>query len=424
MILVELVRLERNFQIKQVNILFDMARPKKNNAEYFSHDANMRNDRKIKAVRSKYGLEGYAIWCMVLEALTDAQNFTLPYDEIEMEVMAGDFGISSDLLGEMMDYFQRLKLITRTETNIFSENLLSRMQPLIDKRQRERAYAETKKSTPKKSNRAKNNTKKEFSTPKTKLPTPKTPQSKVKESKVKESKGGGKESTMPPPNFDFGFNQGKKEPTAVTDSSPNTETHGKRVSLWLADNVLNKRSRKDDRFSSINGMIRELEDSGRKPLAILSDYGEFWDEQGMQFHSTDPNQNGLKNNFIGWLKVALSEVDKAKQKDENLKPVKRSFRQAAKHFEVWERHTSIIHKDSPELIRCIREGHSIEDTEIMAEFICTGYWDGKYKYMKNAFGKKYDEILNQSKKWIKHGKPNNDDFWLVMNGKSHMLKTA
>jgi hypothetical protein len=34
-----------------------MARPLKNNADYFPHDNDMRNDEKILALRRKFGLE-------------------------------------------------------------------------------------------------------------------------------------------------------------------------------------------------------------------------------------------------------------------------------------------------------------------------------------------------------------------------------
>ena len=65
-----------------------MARPRKNNAEYFSHDANMRSDRKIIALRAKYGLEGYAVRCMILETLAGADNFQITFDEMEIELLA------------------------------------------------------------------------------------------------------------------------------------------------------------------------------------------------------------------------------------------------------------------------------------------------------------------------------------------------
>ena len=58
-----------------------MARPKKNNADYFSHDADMRNHRKMKAIRAKFGLEGYAIWNMVLEVLSNAELFIVCHNQ-------------------------------------------------------------------------------------------------------------------------------------------------------------------------------------------------------------------------------------------------------------------------------------------------------------------------------------------------------
>lgn len=34
-----------------------MARPQKNNADWFSHDTGLRDNLKVKAVRAKFGLE-------------------------------------------------------------------------------------------------------------------------------------------------------------------------------------------------------------------------------------------------------------------------------------------------------------------------------------------------------------------------------
>jgi hypothetical protein len=58
-----------------------MGRHKKNNADYFSHDNDMRNNRKIKAVRKMFGLVGYAVWNMLLEAIAESEDFTLRTDE-------------------------------------------------------------------------------------------------------------------------------------------------------------------------------------------------------------------------------------------------------------------------------------------------------------------------------------------------------
>ena len=63
-----------------------MARPKKEYCDYFSHDRDMRNHRKIKALRTKYGIEGYAIWVMFLEFLTGNDNNIFEKTDIELEL--------------------------------------------------------------------------------------------------------------------------------------------------------------------------------------------------------------------------------------------------------------------------------------------------------------------------------------------------
>jgi len=117
-----------------------MPRPKKNNADYFSHDATMRNDRKILALRSRYGLKGYAVYGMMLEALTESDGFEMVIDKFELELLAGDFGIESTELGQIMEYMVELRLLVkesfcdRNEYKYFSEGLKKRLQPVITKR--------------------------------------------------------------------------------------------------------------------------------------------------------------------------------------------------------------------------------------------------------------------------------------------------
>ena len=95
-----------------------MPRPKKNNADYFSHDAGMRNDPKIKALRNKFGTAGYSVYCMMLEVLTASDFFEREIDEIEVEILSADFGIESDLFEEILAYMLRLKLLQKKKINL------------------------------------------------------------------------------------------------------------------------------------------------------------------------------------------------------------------------------------------------------------------------------------------------------------------
>lgn len=111
-----------------------MARPRKNNAEYFSHDASLRNDLKIKALRSKYNSDGYATYCILLEILTDADNFQIKDTELNRLLIAGDIGIELDLFENILDTMDSLDLIQMDGEFIWNANLLERMQPVLNKR--------------------------------------------------------------------------------------------------------------------------------------------------------------------------------------------------------------------------------------------------------------------------------------------------
>ena len=64
-----------------------MARPIKNNADYFPHETGMRNDRRIKSLRKRHGAEGYGIYCMLLEVLTDSQGLQVKLTDLEQQLI-------------------------------------------------------------------------------------------------------------------------------------------------------------------------------------------------------------------------------------------------------------------------------------------------------------------------------------------------
>ena len=116
-----------------------MARPQKNNAEYFSHDADMRNDVKVKALRRKFQHTGYAVWCFILESLTDGECFEIDYSELNREFLAADFEISVEELERIVSYCCRIGLLQLTEDNrLYSEAHQRRFASLIEKRKRDR----------------------------------------------------------------------------------------------------------------------------------------------------------------------------------------------------------------------------------------------------------------------------------------------
>lgn len=115
-----------------------MARPHKKNAEYFPHFRDFRNNRRCKAIRSKFGPEGYAYLIMLLESLTYSDGFKISNTDLEIELLAGDFDVDSTLLKQLIDYCAELGLLDKENGFIQSPELSASLQPLMEYRKKER----------------------------------------------------------------------------------------------------------------------------------------------------------------------------------------------------------------------------------------------------------------------------------------------
>lgn len=170
-----------------------MARPKKNNADYFPHDREMRNDARIRALRCRYSHMGYAVWCFLMEVLTASENFRLILNELSYEIYAGDFNVTADELKEVIAYCVKIELLQMSEDGVLSCKYLDEsLAVLVEKRQRERDRFLTQK-TPLNDNFCNENSViNDVSAAETRrndvdngISAAENPQSKVKESKVK-----------------------------------------------------------------------------------------------------------------------------------------------------------------------------------------------------------------------------------------------
>lgn len=115
-----------------------MARPKKDNADYFPHESGMRNDDRIKALRKKFKLNGYAIWNMLLEYLTAKDFFQFEYNDFTLEIIAGDFDADKTEIQEVISYCITLGLLQQKGTFIACSRLEKGLEPLLSKRKRTR----------------------------------------------------------------------------------------------------------------------------------------------------------------------------------------------------------------------------------------------------------------------------------------------
>ena len=112
-----------------------MARPIKNNADYFTHDSDMRNDAKIIALRKKHGTIGYAVWNFMLEELTHSENYEILWDAVTCEVLSADFDISPEELSAIIDYCVKIRLLTIMDGMLFSDRHKERMRVWSDARE-------------------------------------------------------------------------------------------------------------------------------------------------------------------------------------------------------------------------------------------------------------------------------------------------
>jgi uncharacterized phage protein (TIGR02220 family) len=103
----------------------------------------MRNDPKVKAIRRKFGLPGYAVYCMTIEIMIDSEGFTTVENPLQVELSAGDMGVEPGELTAILGYcveiglFQRDKNTSGDGTVLSSRRLKQDMQAVIDGRNSE-----------------------------------------------------------------------------------------------------------------------------------------------------------------------------------------------------------------------------------------------------------------------------------------------
>lgn len=158
-------------------------RPSKNNVDYFPHFNNLRNHRKVRAIRNKFGQAlGLAFWCLILEWLIEHDGLEFEYSDMEVEMLSVELDISAAELREMVDYCVKLEMLFLTDSNfLYSDSLNEKLSPVFEKRNRERERSLTRKRRengqfqPKKGHT-------------TGVSAAEKPQSKVKKSKEEKSK--------------------------------------------------------------------------------------------------------------------------------------------------------------------------------------------------------------------------------------------
>jgi len=106
-----------------------MAKANSKDAYYFSHDSNARNDEKILAMRSAYGLEGYGMYFMIIEILREQTGYAIEVNKYVYGSLAIQLQSSVKKVEKFInDCVNEFSLLTIKDDFLFSESLLRRME--------------------------------------------------------------------------------------------------------------------------------------------------------------------------------------------------------------------------------------------------------------------------------------------------------
>jgi len=124
-------------------------RNQRENADWFSHDADASNDEKIIYLESKFGHTGYAVYFKLLECMARAPGFKLQWDGIKKSVYASKFGISVTEIEQIVTECcrQEIKAFVLKDGELFSDGFIKRMAPLLTKREYNRQKYNEQKQT-------------------------------------------------------------------------------------------------------------------------------------------------------------------------------------------------------------------------------------------------------------------------------------
>lgn len=106
----------------------------KDRMRFFSHDVDMRNDLKIRGLRREFGNEGYAVWCYLLEVLTDTEYLCIDIDNMA-GLLSADFDIDRERLMGIVGYCLQVGLFVKDGSMLYSKRHRERIMGVLDKAQ-------------------------------------------------------------------------------------------------------------------------------------------------------------------------------------------------------------------------------------------------------------------------------------------------
>ena len=112
-----------------------MARPLKKGIDYFSHDVNMNHDIKIKLLKAKFGLTGYAVFNLLLEDIYK-NGYYLEINEDYTLIFCSENSIDESLFNQILEF--------TVSRELFSKVVYSNYKVITSKRIQENYLEATK----------------------------------------------------------------------------------------------------------------------------------------------------------------------------------------------------------------------------------------------------------------------------------------
>lgn len=104
---------------------------------YFLHNSGARNDLKVMQMRARLGLEGYAIYFMILERMMEESDHLCPKD---YNILGFDFKADAKKVKSVVEDFGLFEF-TKDRKYFFSKSFLSHIATKDEKTKRRSASA-------------------------------------------------------------------------------------------------------------------------------------------------------------------------------------------------------------------------------------------------------------------------------------------
>lgn len=122
-----------------------MARPRKENLDYFPLDTDFFEDNKIRILKAKYGADGIAVYLYILCEIYHGKGYYTECDEDFVLIMSDYFNFSEQKTTQILEY-----LVSRS---LLVKSTLSETVTVITAKSVQRRYQEAKKEIAKKAHR-------------------------------------------------------------------------------------------------------------------------------------------------------------------------------------------------------------------------------------------------------------------------------